>query len=100
MLRKSFPILENNTLKSYFLAFSCDIPPLDRPEVRKALALGLDKTRLAAACETPGTIHQVMDNYIPPQLPGFFPKTAGPFTEPIRPSCSSTASCLRGAERP
>jgi len=81
MLRKSFPILENNTLKSYFLAFSCDIPPLDRPEVRKALALGLDKTRLAAACDTPGTIHQVMDNYIPPQLPGFFPKTAGPFTD-------------------
>jgi ABC-type transport system substrate-binding protein len=82
MLRKSFPILENNTLKSYFLAFSCDIPPLDRPEIRKALALGLDRARLAAACDTPDTIHQVMDNYIPPLLPGFFPRTAGPFTDP------------------
>jgi ABC-type transport system substrate-binding protein len=81
MLRRNFPILENNTLKSYFLAFSCDIPPLDRPEVRKALALGLDRARLAAACDTPDTIHQVMDNYIPPLLPGFFPRTAGPFTD-------------------
>ncbi len=81
ILRKKFPILENNTLKSYFLTFSCDIPPFDRPEVRKALALGLDKTRLAGACDTPGTLHQVMNNYIPPLLPGFFPKAAGPFTD-------------------
>ncbi len=82
MLRKGFPILENNTLKSYFLAFSCDIAPLDRPEVRKALALGLDRNRLAAACDTPATLHQVMNNYIPPLLPGFFPKAEGPFTDP------------------
>ncbi|MGE5741707.1 MAG: ABC transporter substrate-binding protein, partial [Candidatus Aminicenantes bacterium RBG_16_66_30] len=82
MLRKGFPILENNTLRSYFLAFSCDLAPLDRPEVRKALALGLDRNRLAAACDTPATLHQVMSNYIPPLLPGFFPKAAGPFTDP------------------
>ncbi len=82
MLRKEFPILENNTLKSYLLAFSCDVAPLDRPEVRKALALGLDKARLAAACDSPATLHQVLNNYIPPLLPGFFPKAAGPFTDP------------------
>ncbi len=82
MLRSGFPVLENNTLKSYFLTFSCDIPPLDRPEVRRALALGLDKARLAAACDTPSTLHQVMNNYVPPLLPGFFPKAAGPYTDP------------------
>ena len=82
MLRGGFPVLENNTLKSYFLTFSCDIPPLDRPEVRRALALGLDRARLAAACDTPSTLHQVMNNYIPPLLPGFFPKAAGPTTDP------------------
>jgi ABC-type transport system substrate-binding protein len=82
MLRGGFPVLENSTLKSYFLTFSCDIPPLDRPEVRRALALGLDKARLAAACDTPSTLHQVMNNYIPPILPGFFPKAAGPTTDP------------------
>jgi ABC-type transport system substrate-binding protein len=81
-IRRKFPILENSTLKTYFLAFSCDMPPLDRPEIRKALALGLDKVRLAEACDSPGTVHQVENNHIPPYLPGFFPKTAGPFTDP------------------
>jgi ABC-type transport system substrate-binding protein len=81
MLRKGFTILENNTLKSYFLAFSCDTPPLDRPEVRKALALGLHKAQLAEACDTPGTLHQVMNNFIPPLLPGFYPKAGGPYTD-------------------
>lgn len=81
MLRGNYPILENNTLKSYFLAFSCDVPPLDRPEVRRALGLALDRTRLAAACDTPATLHQVLTNYIPPLLPGFYPKPAGPFTD-------------------
>jgi len=82
ILRGGFPILENSTLKSYFLAFSCDLAPLDRPEVRKALALGLDKDKLAKACDTPATLHQVLDNFIPPSLPGFFPKAAGHFTDP------------------
>jgi len=83
ILRKRYPILENSTLKSFFLALSCDIPPFDRPEVRKALALGLDKARLAEACDSPSTLHQVLDNYIPPQLPGFFPKAVGPFTDTV-----------------
>jgi ABC-type transport system substrate-binding protein len=82
ILRGDNPVLENSTLKTYFLAFSCDIPPLDRPEVRRALALGLDKARLAAASDTPNTLHQVTDNYIPPMLPGFFPKPAAPFSDP------------------
>lgn len=80
-LHEGCRILENGTLKTYFLAFSCDTPPLDRPEVRRALALGLDKTRLAEASDTPGTLHQVMDNYVPPFLPGFYPKAAGPFAD-------------------
>jgi ABC-type transport system substrate-binding protein len=81
MLRKRFPVLENSTLKSFFLALSCDVPPLNRAEVRRALALGLDKVRLAEASDTPATLHQVMDNYIPPLLPGFFPKAVGPFSD-------------------
>ncbi len=81
ILRQRFPILENNTLKSYILAFSCDVPPLDRHEVRRALALALDKSKLAAACDTPAALHQVLDNYIPPLLPGFFPNAAGPFSD-------------------
>lgn len=81
ILRKRYQILENTTLKSFFLALSCDVPPLDRPEVRKALALGLNKARLAEAYDTPPYLHQVLDNYIPPLLPGFFPRAGGPFTD-------------------
>ncbi|OGD14368.1 MAG: hypothetical protein A2V76_02120 [Candidatus Aminicenantes bacterium RBG_16_63_14] len=81
ILRKRYPVLENNTLKSFFLALSCDVPPLDRPEVRKALALGLDKARLAEAYDTLSNTHQVLENYIPPLLPGFFPRAGGPLTD-------------------
>lgn len=82
MLRGGGTILENNTLKSYFLAFSCDMAPLDRPEVRRALALALDKVRLATACDTPATLHQVTNNFIPPALPGFFPRPNGTYSDP------------------
>jgi ABC-type transport system substrate-binding protein len=79
--RGGYPILENSTMKSFFLAFSCDLPPFDRAEVRRALALGLDKARLAAASDTPSTVHQVVDTYVPALLPGFYPKAAGPYTD-------------------
>jgi ABC-type transport system substrate-binding protein len=82
VVRKGFPVLENSTLKSFFLALSCDRPPFDKPEVRKALSLGLDKARLAQACDTPASLHQVLDNYVPPLLPGFFPKAASAFSDP------------------
>jgi ABC-type transport system substrate-binding protein len=82
ILGADIPVIETSTLKTYYLSFSCDLGPLDRPEVRRALALGLDKTRLAAACDTPDRLHQVTDNYIPPMLPGFFPRTAAPFSDP------------------
>ncbi|MCX6568696.1 MAG: ABC transporter substrate-binding protein [Candidatus Aminicenantes bacterium] len=81
-LRRRFQVLENNTLKSFFLALSCDIPPFDQAEVRRALALGLDKTRLAEAYDTLPFRHLVLDSYIPPLLPGFFPRAASPFTDP------------------
>ena len=81
-LRGRYQVLENSTLKSFFLALSCDIPPLDRPEVRKALALGLDKARLAEAFDTLAFTHEVLKNYIPPLLPGFFPRAEAPRAEP------------------
>jgi ABC-type transport system substrate-binding protein len=80
-LRRRFQILENNTLKSFFLAMSCDVPPLNQAEVRKALTLGLNKPLLAEAYDTLSSRYQVLDNYIPPLLPGFFPRAASPFTD-------------------
>jgi len=82
LLHKRFQILENGSLRSASLALSCHLAPLDRPEVRRALALGLDRKALAAAIATPDMLPQVTDNFIPPLLPGFFPKDASPVYEP------------------
>ncbi len=82
LLHKRFQILENSSLRSALLAMSCDLAPLDRPEVRRALALGLDRAALAAAAATPSSAPQVTDNFIPPLLPGFFPRDAAPVYEP------------------
>ena len=78
LLRPRYQLLENTTLKSYFLALSCDEAPLDRPEVRRALALGLDKARLARSYDTLANSYVVLRNYIPPLLPGFFPRIETP----------------------
>jgi ABC-type transport system substrate-binding protein len=82
LLHKQFQILENSSLRSASLAMSCHIPPLDRPEVRRALALGINKARLAAVAATPSSVPQVTENYIPPLLPGFFPKDVSQGYEP------------------
>jgi len=82
LLHKHFQILENSSLRSASLALSCHIPPLDRSEVRRALALGLNKPALASAAAPPATVPQVTENYIPPLLPGFFPGDSAPVYEP------------------
>jgi peptide/nickel transport system substrate-binding protein/oligopeptide transport system substrate-binding protein len=82
LLEKKYQILENNSLRSAFLALSCHVPPLDRAEVRRALSLGLNKSKLAEAASTASTVAQATQNYIPTLLPGFFPKDVGPVYEP------------------
>jgi len=75
-------ILENSSLRSAFLALSCHIPPLDRPDVRRALALGINRAGLAAVAAAPSSVPQLTENYIPPLLPGFFPKDVSQGYEP------------------
>jgi ABC-type transport system substrate-binding protein len=82
LLQKKYQVLMNSSLRSACLALSCRIPPLDRAEVRRALALGIDKSKLAEAAYTPAAVPQVMDSYIPPVLPGFFPKDTAPAADP------------------
>jgi ABC-type transport system substrate-binding protein len=77
-----YQVLENDSLRSTWLALSCEVPPLDRAEVRRALALGLDRTRLAEAAYTAASMPRVTENYIPPVLPGFFPRDQAPVYEP------------------
>jgi ABC-type transport system substrate-binding protein len=82
LLGKRLQVLENNSLRSASLALSCHIPPLDRAEVRKALALGINKARLTEAAYSASSVPQVTQNYIPPLLPGFFPRDMSPVCDP------------------
>ncbi|MDH7512856.1 MAG: ABC transporter substrate-binding protein [Clostridiales bacterium] len=66
-------VLENEGFTMSFLALSCHIPPLDKPSVRRAVSLAIDKKELARAAFKLDTIPRVTHNYIPPRLPGFFP---------------------------
>jgi ABC-type transport system substrate-binding protein len=75
-------VLENSSLRSGYLAMSCHIPPLDNPEFRKALSLGIDRAALAACAYTPATVPRVTQNYIPPVFPGFYPRDTGPVFDP------------------
>jgi ABC-type transport system substrate-binding protein len=68
-----YQVLENDSFDIFLLGMSCGIGPLDRKEVRQALALALDKTKIAKAALSLESVPRVIDNYIPPDLPGFFP---------------------------
>jgi ABC-type transport system substrate-binding protein len=82
MLRRENLVLENTSLRNLYLAFSCHLAPLDRPELRRALALGIDKARLAEACSTPSSEFRVMESFIPPSLPGFYPRDTASAYDP------------------
>ncbi len=66
-------VFESEGFATVYLGLSCHLPPLDRPIVRRAISLAIDKKELARAAFKLDTIPQVSDNYIPPKLPGFFP---------------------------
>jgi ABC-type transport system substrate-binding protein len=69
-----YQILENNSLHVVYLFFSNHLPPFDRPEVRQALRVFLDRKALAALASSTSYYAQEMDSYLPPFLPGFWPK--------------------------
>jgi ABC-type transport system substrate-binding protein len=56
-----------------YLLMSCANPPLDRPLVRKALALAVNKEKLAAAVPDREFVRRPTNNFIPPRWPDFYP---------------------------
>jgi len=74
LLQSNYQIFENGLLHPVFLGMSCQIPPLDQAAVRRAVALVIDKEEIVRAAHDARYVLQVTNNYIPPRLPGFFPK--------------------------
>jgi ABC-type transport system substrate-binding protein len=66
-------IQKEGSLEGVFLGMSCQKAPFDRPAVRRALSLALDRGRIAQVATTIESVPQLMDNFIPAMLPGFTP---------------------------
>jgi len=66
-------VLEHDSLDLVYLAMSCRFAPFQDKTIRKALALGIDKRKVAQAAFQLEYNPMVLDNFIPPWLPGFFP---------------------------
>jgi len=70
---RDIQVQEAETFTTAFLMMSCHLAPLDKPAVRRAIAMGIDKKEIAKAVFRMDTNPQVTDNFIPSRLPGFFP---------------------------
>lgn len=66
-------VKEDGALSAAFLGMSCHLSPLDQPEVRRAVAVALDRRALAKVSFTNESVPQLTDNFIPAKLKGFFP---------------------------
>jgi len=67
------PVLDAGPGPVSYLLMSCAVPPLDRPLVRKALALCIDKRKLAEAVPDLEFVQRPTNNFIPPRWPDFYP---------------------------
>lgn len=74
LLTPDFQIFQDGLLHPIFLGMSCHIPPLDRVVVRKAILLALNKREIARDIFDMKYVRQVINNYVPSRLPGFFPR--------------------------
>lgn len=66
------------TLRTWFLQFDASRPPFDNPQLRQALALALDRTRLAEVVQR-GYEFPASGGFIPPGMPGHSPGIALPY---------------------
>jgi ABC-type transport system substrate-binding protein len=67
------PVLDAGPGPVSYLLMSCANPPLDRQLVRKALALSINKEKLAAAVPDLAFVQRPTNNFIPPRWPDFYP---------------------------
>jgi ABC-type transport system substrate-binding protein len=66
-------VVNDGALDLVFLGMSCHLEPLNRPAVRQALSLGLDRRLLTKASFTSESVPEYTGTFIPAKLKGFFP---------------------------
>jgi len=75
---------EDGALGSVLLGMSCHLRPLDRADVRRAIAQALDRRTLAKVAFSNESVPQLTDNFIPAKLRGFFPMAGDWNYDPAR----------------
>ena len=94
-----FGVLESDSLNFVFLGLSCDVPPLNRADVRRALALILDKDKIAQAAQSTGNFPKAFDDYVPAELPGILPLESDQRPDPEK-AAALLAAAGFGPSRP
>lgn len=73
LLRQNYRILQDGSLHPWYLGMSCHLFPLDNPQIRQAISLGINKQELVRRLEDIRYLRRETNNYIPFKLKGFFP---------------------------
>ncbi len=66
---KNFQVKPRDALNVFYVGFNVDMAPFDKPEVRKAIALTLDRQRLVDNFYPKGSV--AATQFLPPGIPGF-----------------------------
>jgi peptide/nickel transport system substrate-binding protein len=62
-------LVPRDPLNVFYVGFNVDMAPFDDPEVRRAIAIGIDRQRLIDSFYPPGS--QAATQFLPPGIPGY-----------------------------
>lgn len=72
LLQGDYQIFRDGAIFPFFLGMSCHLAPLNDPQVRRAIALGIDKPEIVRVTYEARYHRQLLHSFIPSKLPGFF----------------------------
>jgi len=72
LLQGEYQIFRDGSIFPFFLGMSCHLPPLNDPQVRRAVALGIDKPEIVRITHEARYHRQLLHSFIPSKLPGFY----------------------------
>jgi len=72
LLQGDYQVFRDGSIHPFFLGMSCHIAPLDDSQVRRAIALGIDKSEIVRVTYDVRYHRQLLHGFIPSKLPGFF----------------------------
>jgi len=71
LIGSKYQIFKDGSLQLVFLGVSCHIPPLNNPEVRRAILAGINKEDVIEDVNEARYLRQVTNRFIPSKVPGF-----------------------------